>query len=211
MQEHWLPKESLSYLNSVHSDFSARGISSVDYGDGFLVSVTIFSNYCACLLSRSFQRLLQNCMVLLYLALMYHKLLYIVPTLTYMMKPISYYNPFFLDDIINSLTDASDVIPTKTHNMFSKHTVPGWNYLVWDSHNAARKSSLIWRSAGIPRHGPFYDLMTIKRAQFKRNNRLCEEMLNLLKLSDLLQLWAVMILKTFGRASNKQIMPGYLT
>ena len=42
MQEHWLPKQSLSYLNSVHSDFSARGISSIDYGDGLPVSVTIF-------------------------------------------------------------------------------------------------------------------------------------------------------------------------
>ena len=35
MQEHWLPKQSLSYINSLHSDFSARGISSVGYGDGF--------------------------------------------------------------------------------------------------------------------------------------------------------------------------------
>ena len=35
MQEHWLLKQSLSYINSLHSDFSARGISSIDYGDGF--------------------------------------------------------------------------------------------------------------------------------------------------------------------------------
>jgi len=34
VQEHRLPKQSLSYLNSLHSDFSARGISIVDDGDG---------------------------------------------------------------------------------------------------------------------------------------------------------------------------------
>ena len=34
VQEHWLSKQSISFLNSVHSDFNARGISSIDYGDG---------------------------------------------------------------------------------------------------------------------------------------------------------------------------------
>ena len=34
VQEHWLSKQSLSFLNSVHSDFNARGISSIDYSDG---------------------------------------------------------------------------------------------------------------------------------------------------------------------------------
>ena len=34
VQEHWLSKQSLSFLNSVHSDFNTRGISSIDYGDG---------------------------------------------------------------------------------------------------------------------------------------------------------------------------------
>ena len=34
VQEHWLSKQSLSFLNSVHSDFNARGITSIDYGDG---------------------------------------------------------------------------------------------------------------------------------------------------------------------------------
>ena len=34
VQEHWLPKQSQN-INSLHSDFSARGISSIDYGDGF--------------------------------------------------------------------------------------------------------------------------------------------------------------------------------
>ena len=33
VQEHWLPKQSLSYINSVHPDFNARGISSFDYCD----------------------------------------------------------------------------------------------------------------------------------------------------------------------------------
>ena len=84
-----------------------------------------------------------------------------------------------------SLTDASDVIPTKTHNTSRKFNVPGWNDLVRDSHQTARETFLIWRSAGSPRHGPLYDLMKIKRAQFKRNKRHCEKMLNLLKLSDL--------------------------
>ena len=34
VQEHWLSKQSLSSLHSVHSDFNARGITSIDYGDG---------------------------------------------------------------------------------------------------------------------------------------------------------------------------------
>ena len=34
VQEHWLSKQSLSFLNSVHSDFNARGLTSIDYGDG---------------------------------------------------------------------------------------------------------------------------------------------------------------------------------
>ena len=34
VQEHWLSKQSLSFLNSVHSDFNARGINSIDFGDG---------------------------------------------------------------------------------------------------------------------------------------------------------------------------------
>ena len=34
VQEHWLSKQSLSFLNSVHSDFNTRGITSIDYGDG---------------------------------------------------------------------------------------------------------------------------------------------------------------------------------
>ena len=34
VQEHWLSKQSLSFRNFVHSDFNARGITSIDYGDG---------------------------------------------------------------------------------------------------------------------------------------------------------------------------------
>ena len=34
VQERWLSKQSLSFLNSVHSDFNTRGITSIDYGDG---------------------------------------------------------------------------------------------------------------------------------------------------------------------------------
>ena len=74
----------------------------------------------------------------------------------------------FYNDVINSLTGASYVIPTKIHNTFSKHTDPGWNDLVRYSHQVARESFLIWRSAGSARHGTLYDLMKSKRAQFKR-------------------------------------------
>ena len=34
VQEHWLSKQGLSSLISIHSDFNARGISSIDYGYG---------------------------------------------------------------------------------------------------------------------------------------------------------------------------------
>ena len=81
----------------------------------------------------------------------------------------------FYNDTIHSLMDASDVIPTKTHNTSRKFNVPGWNDLARDSHQAARESFLIWRSAGSPRHGPLYDLMKTKRAQFKGNKRHCEK------------------------------------
>ena len=47
------------------------------------------------------------------------------------------------DDIINSLMDASDIIPTKTHSKSQKFNVPGWNDLVRDSHQAARETFLV--------------------------------------------------------------------
>ena len=117
----------------------------------------------------------------------------------------------FYNDIIHSLTDASDVIPTKAYNTSRKFNVPGWNDLVRDSHQAARETFLIWRSAGSPRHGPLYDLMKIKRAQFKRNKRHCEKNAESLKAERLAPIWAAMIFLTFGMASNKQTMAGYLT
>ena len=76
------------------------------------------------------------------------------------------------NDIIKSLKDAAEVIPTKANNTSSKYTVLGWNDLVRDSHQAARGSFLFWRSAGSPRHGPLYDIMKIRCAHFKRNKRL---------------------------------------
>ena len=42
------------------------------------------------------------------------------------------------NDIIKSLKDAAEVIPTKANNTSSKYTVIGWNDLVRDSHQAAR-------------------------------------------------------------------------
>ena len=74
-----------------------------------------------------------------------------------------------LYNIIKSLKDAAEAIPTKANNTSSKYTVLGWNDLVRDSHQAARESFLFWRSAGSPRHGPLYDIMKIRRAHFKRN------------------------------------------
>ena len=46
------------------------------------------------------------------------------------------------NDIIKSLKDAAEVIPTKANNTFSKYTVLGWNDLVRDSYQAARESFL---------------------------------------------------------------------
>ena len=66
------------------------------------------------------------------------------------------------NDIIKSLKDAAEVIPTKANNSFSKYTVLGWNDLVRDSDQAARESFLFWRSSGSPRHGPLYDIMKIR-------------------------------------------------
>ena len=85
------------------------------------------------------------------------------------------------NDIIKSLKDAAEVIPTKANNMSSKYTVLGWNDLVRDSHQAARESFLIWRSAGSSCHDPLYDIMKIRRAHFKRNKRLCEKNAEILK------------------------------
>ena len=103
------------------------------------------------------------------------------------------------NDIVKSLKDAAEVIPTKANNTSSKYTVLGWNDLVRDSHQAARVSFLFWRSAGSPRHGPLYDIMKIKRAHFKRNKRLCEKKLKFLKLKDLLLNYVIMTSKTSGR------------
>ena len=101
--------------------------------------------------------------------------------------------------IIKLLKDAAEAIPTKASNTFSKHTVLDWNDLVRDSHQAARESFLIWRSAGGPRHGPLSDVMKIRRAHFKSNKRLCEKRLNCLQLSDLLLSYAIMTSKTSRR------------
>ena len=86
-----------------------------------------------------------------------------------MMKTISY-------SCAKLFYQCSDVIPTKTYNTFSKHIVPGWNELVRESHQAAKESFLVWRSAGNPRHVPLYDLIEIKI--------LYEKVLNIIKLND---------------------------
>ena len=86
-------------------------------------------------------------LVLFYLALMYHKLLYCHDE-AYQLLLCKFYS-----DIINSLTDAPDVIPTKIHNTFPKHTVPGWNDLVRDSHQTARESSSSGGLLGAPDTG----------------------------------------------------------
>ena len=83
--------------------------------------------------------------------------------------------------ITNLLRDAAGAIPTKAHNSSSKHFVLGWNDLVSESHQAARESFLIWRSAGSPRHGPLFDIMKTKRAEFKRRKRLYEKNAETLK------------------------------
>ena len=46
------------------------------------------------------------------------------------------------NDIIKSLKDAAEVIPTKANNTSSKYTVLGWNELVRDSDQATRESFL---------------------------------------------------------------------
>ena len=43
------------------------------------------------------------------------------------------------NDIIKSLKDAAEAIPTKANNTSSKYTVLGWNNLVSDSHQAGRE------------------------------------------------------------------------
>ena len=101
------------------------------------------------------------------------------------------------NDIIKSLNDAAEAIPTKANNTSSKYTVLGWNDLVRDSHQAARESFLVWRSAGSPRHGPLYDIMKIRRAHFKRDY--VKNMLTFLKLKDLLLNYVIMTSKTSGR------------
>ena len=41
------------------------------------------------------------------------------------------------------------------------------------------------RSVGSPRHGPFYDIMKIRHAHFKRNKRLCEKNAEIIKAEQL--------------------------
>ena len=82
---------------------------------------------------------------------------------------------YVLCNIIKSLKNTAEVIPTKASNISSKHAVLGWNNLVRDSHLAARESFLIWWSAGSPHLGPLYDIIKMRRAHFKRNKRLCGE------------------------------------
>ena len=77
--------------------------------------------------------------------------------------------------IIKSLKDDAEVTSPKANNTSSKYTGLGRNDLVRDSYLPARESFLIWRSAESPRHGSLYDIMTIRRAHFKRNKILFEK------------------------------------
>ena len=55
----------------------------------------------------------------------------------------------FYNDIIKSLKDAAEAIPTKANNMSSKYAVLGWNDLVRDSHQAARELFLYGVLLGV--------------------------------------------------------------
>ena len=106
-------------------------------------------------------------------------------------------------DITNLLSDAAGAIPTKAHNSSSKLFVLGWNDLVSESHQAARESFLIWRSAGSPRHGPLFDIMKTKRAEFKRKKRLYEKNAETLKADRLASKLSCKDLNNFWKDKKK--------
>lgn len=63
-------------------------------------------------------------------------------------------------------------IPSKTVKA-SEYSVAGWNDLVADKHEAARRAFLDWVSAGKPRTGYICEIMKRTRAQFKLALRYC--------------------------------------
>ena len=103
----------------------------------------------------------------------------------------------FYEDITNLLSDAVGAIPTKAH------FVIGWNDLVSESHQAARESFLIWRSA----RSPLLDIMKTKRADFKQKKRLCENNDETLKADRLASKLSCNNFNNFLRISQKLTMP----
>jgi len=56
----------------------------------------------------------------------------------------------------------------------SEHSVDGWNDMVSDKHEAARKAFLDWVAEGKPRSGYFCEIMKRTRAHFKLALRYCQ-------------------------------------
>jgi exonuclease III len=77
------------------------------------------------------------------------------------------------EDIIYALKQAAEGFCDEQSQDF--HQLPGWNDYCKDLHSDARESFLFWRASNSPRHGPLYDDMRRKRAQFKYALRKCKQ------------------------------------
>jgi len=76
------------------------------------------------------------------------------------------------NQIINTLhAAASASLPNKKRS--SPYSVPGWNAVVKEAHQAARDAFLLWRQLGRPRHGAVWNIMRKTRAKFKLLLRQC--------------------------------------
>ena len=64
-------------------------------------------------------------------------------------------------------------IPVKCIDRKNFNCVAGWNDLVDDKHEIARRAFLDWVTAGKPRTGWIFDLMRRTRSQFKLALRSC--------------------------------------
>ena len=80
----------------------------------------------------------------------------------------------FYCSINNILKECGEMLLDSKKNKCSEYNIPGWDVMVDDLHDAARKSYLLWRTHGKPRNGHLYDLMKRCKYKFKHAVRKCK-------------------------------------
>jgi len=71
------------------------------------------------------------------------------------------------------IRDAMQIFIPSKRIKHSEYSVVGWNDIVADKHETARRAFLEWVRVGKPKMGYLYEIMKRTRAQFKLALRYC--------------------------------------